>query len=212
MFMLTQLTDPALRRLYKFVVKRLIGQYLVDELDMDQLNVSMRSGTIELNDLDLNPEAICGSLPAIPCKMVRGSIGTAKVTVCYQQILEESVAIELRDVELVFHPFEARVQADAPSKSTAESPAEDESANAATTEPDANCKEGLDFLASWIDQISSKIRLSVVNMSIRCEDPESGTAAVLRIPSADFFDEQSTDFSNVESKCALLMPAHFLSN
>ena len=111
--MLTQLTDPALRRLYKFVVKRLIGQYLADDLDMEQLNVSMRQGTIELNDLNLDPEAICGTLPMLPCKMVSGSIATAKVTLCYQKILEESVAIELRDVRLVFHPIKAGTQADA---------------------------------------------------------------------------------------------------
>ena len=37
------------------------------------------------------------------------------------------------------------------------------------------------------------------DLSLRFEEPDSGTAAVLKIPSAEFFDEQSTDFSNVES-------------
>ncbi|KAJ0401611.1 hypothetical protein ATCC90586_007053 [Pythium insidiosum] len=56
---LKQLTDPALKRLYKFVLKRLIGRFLADdEIDLDQLDVHLRSGRLELCDLMLSAEML----------------------------------------------------------------------------------------------------------------------------------------------------------
>ena len=48
----------ALRRVYKFILKRLLGNILRNELDMEQLDVQLGAGTVELRDLSLNTEYI----------------------------------------------------------------------------------------------------------------------------------------------------------
>eukprot|EP00976_Prorocentrum_cordatum_P025283 513497-Prorocentrum_minimum.AAC.3 len=47
-------TGWALNRIYKFVLKRLLGRILKNELDPEQLDVQLGNGTIELRNLLLN--------------------------------------------------------------------------------------------------------------------------------------------------------------
>ena len=44
------------KRLAKFLLKRLLGKYIVCDLDLDQLDVEVRSGIIHLKDIDLDVE------------------------------------------------------------------------------------------------------------------------------------------------------------
>ena len=41
------------KRLTKFLLKRLLGKYIVCDLDLDQLDVELRNGSIHLKDIDL---------------------------------------------------------------------------------------------------------------------------------------------------------------
>ena len=44
-----------MQRFYKFILKRVIGNFLKDaELDLNQLDVQLSNGTVELRDLELN--------------------------------------------------------------------------------------------------------------------------------------------------------------
>ena len=47
-------TFSPVKRFYKFVLKRLLGSFLRTELDLDQLDVQLGAGTVELRDLELN--------------------------------------------------------------------------------------------------------------------------------------------------------------
>lgn len=40
-------------RIYKFVLKKLIGGFLENELDLSKLSVTLSTGTVELQDLQL---------------------------------------------------------------------------------------------------------------------------------------------------------------
>ena len=44
----------AVKRLCKFLLKKKLGQFLLGEIDIDQLDVQLADGTIQLNDLALN--------------------------------------------------------------------------------------------------------------------------------------------------------------
>lgn len=59
---LAALTDGALRRFLKFVLKRSIGKYLQSELDLEQLEVELGSGRLELRNALLNCETINAAL------------------------------------------------------------------------------------------------------------------------------------------------------
>jgi hypothetical protein len=43
-----------LKRFYKYILKRVVGNFLQNELDLDQLEVQLGAGTVELRDLELN--------------------------------------------------------------------------------------------------------------------------------------------------------------
>lgn len=44
----------AAKRLCKFLLKKKLGQFLLGEIDIDQLDVQLSQGTVQLNDLALN--------------------------------------------------------------------------------------------------------------------------------------------------------------
>lgn len=44
----------AVKRLCKFLLKKKLGQFLLGEIDIDQLDVQLADGTIQLSDLALN--------------------------------------------------------------------------------------------------------------------------------------------------------------
>lgn len=52
------MADWALKRVLKFVLKRSLGRYLTNEVDLSQLDVQLGSGTLELRDVLLNCEHI----------------------------------------------------------------------------------------------------------------------------------------------------------
>jgi hypothetical protein len=42
------------KRLYKFLLRRAIGQFLQNELDLENFDIGIMNGSVELRDLDLN--------------------------------------------------------------------------------------------------------------------------------------------------------------
>ena len=45
-----------MKRVYKFLLKRLLGKLLVNEIDLEQLEVQLGAGTLELRDLLLDTD------------------------------------------------------------------------------------------------------------------------------------------------------------
>jgi autophagy-related protein 2 len=198
------LTDPALRRLYKFVVKRLIGRFLVDELDLSQLDVRLRAGTIELHDLELDVDALNRSF-SLPFLITKGSIGNIKVTMRYGNMLSESLTIRVEDVDICVVPWDAAAGGTAADTSTGDSgaAAQPSTSQCSDDEEDAgdtgsNSREGLDFIASWVDQICTKMKVEFSNVTLRFQDCAASAsgqpapcALVLNIPGGEYYDENS---------------------
>jgi hypothetical protein len=56
-FLLNTLLYAPLQRLYKFVLKKLLGRFLKrGDLDLDQFDVQLSDGVLELRDVELNTE------------------------------------------------------------------------------------------------------------------------------------------------------------
>ncbi|CAK4947130.1 unnamed protein product [Aphanomyces euteiches] len=201
-FSLTALTDPALKRLYKFVLKRVLGRFLQHELDLSQLQVHLRQGTLHLVELELHADAINEMLAAsgLPFQMKRGFLGSVKVTVSYTNLLHESCLVAIEDVDLVLEPtttIPSSSSGPVPSKASPQStsaPSQPTSTTptAATNEyeVDAVSQEGLDFVATWIERVTSKIKVTVSNLCITLEDSTScPVALMIRVPWIELVDE-----------------------
>ena len=50
------------KRLYKFLLRKAIGQFLAKELDLDNFDIELYNGSVELRDLDLNLEVCTMSI------------------------------------------------------------------------------------------------------------------------------------------------------
>ncbi|KAF1776457.1 Vacuolar protein sorting-associated protein 13, N-terminal domain [Phytophthora cactorum] len=182
-----QLTDPALKRLYKFVLKRMIGRFLAaDELDLDQLDVHLRSGRLELCDLLLNAEVLNAELLAIS----------------YANIMSESCLVEIDDIEIILVPLEkdeAQTRQSYTEPEEKEQKQEKEEKKPMSPEPvDEISQEGLDFVASWIEQVTSKIKTG---------DGEQhngrDVALLCKLQWAQFTDESVAEVQSVYGRSSL---------
>lgn len=54
----------ALKRLCKFLLKKKLGQFLLGDIDLNQLDVQLTQGTIQLSDLALNVDYINEKVPS----------------------------------------------------------------------------------------------------------------------------------------------------
>jgi hypothetical protein len=50
------------KRLYKFLLRKAIGQFLQNELDLENFDIELMNGSVELRDLDLNLQVSKDSL------------------------------------------------------------------------------------------------------------------------------------------------------
>lgn len=225
------LTDPALKRLYKFVLKRMIGRFLAaDELDLDQLDVHLRSGRMELCDLLLNADVLNAELcePAgLPFRVKKGYLGSVRVAISYANIMSESCLVEVDDIEIVLVPVEKyereemeRMEREAAAQSASGSGRAQQtnaSANVSDkatqdTEPiDEVSQEGLDFVASWIEQVTSKIKVTLSNICLRLETGEQYNgryvALVCRLEWAQLTDESAAEVQSVYGRSSFDHPA-----
>ncbi|ETV99582.1 hypothetical protein H310_08237 [Aphanomyces invadans] len=198
-FSLTALTDPALKRLYKFVLKRVLGRFLQHDLDMSQLQVHLRQGTLHLVELELNATAINDLLrtSGLPFQMKRGFVGSVKVTVSYTNMLNESCLIDIDDIDMVLEPVSASRPHPTPTPPTTPTSTPPTSTMQQINEggnydydTDTVAQEGLDFVATWIERVTSKVKVTVTNLCITLEDSATcPVALMLHVPWMQLVDE-----------------------
>ena len=99
-----RLTQPAMRRLYKFALKRLVGRYLLEEITSEQLDVSLTNGRVHLDDVHLDCDelnALLGENAAV--HIVRGYIGSVELNLSYTTE-NPRCSIELHNIEVFVAP------------------------------------------------------------------------------------------------------------
>jgi hypothetical protein len=212
-----QLTDPALKRLYKFVLKRMIGRFLAaDELDLDQLDVHLRSGRLELCDLLLDADVLNAELceaQGLPFKVKKGYLGSVRVAISYANIMSESCLVEIDDIEIILVPLgmdekQSRESYTGATEKAEKQPEEKKRENPTTPEPvDEISQEGLDFVASWIEQVTSKIKITLSNICLRLETGEQhngrDVALLCKLQWAQFTDESASEVQSVYGRGSL---------
>ncbi|XP_015892896.3 autophagy-related protein 2 isoform X5 [Ziziphus jujuba] len=92
----------ALKRLCKFLLKKKLGQFLLGDIDLDQLDVQLTQGTIQLSDLALNVDYINEKLGAAASLMIKeGSVGSLLVRLPWKV---KGCQVEVDELELVLAP------------------------------------------------------------------------------------------------------------
>ncbi|CAJ1939433.1 unnamed protein product [Sphenostylis stenocarpa] len=92
----------ALKRVCKFFLKKKLGQFILGDLDLDQLDVQLSEGTIQLNDLALNVDLINTKFGKTSSIMIKeGSIGYLLIKMPWSG---KGCEVEVNGLELVVSP------------------------------------------------------------------------------------------------------------
>lgn len=92
----------AVKRVCKFFLKKKLGQFILGDIDLDQLDVQLSDGSIQLNDLALNVDYLNQKLGAVTSVMIKeGSIGSLLVKMPWKG---KGCQVELDELELVLVP------------------------------------------------------------------------------------------------------------
>lgn len=171
--------DWALKRVLKFVLKRLLGKALKGEVDLGQLDVALGAGTAELRDLELNSEYITEQLgAACPLELVEGFIGLTRAVLPTHALGTEGAVLEADNVELVLRLRRVATVDDAAATDQAltsgpHSPSGVAGAAGASLAPgvDAGMGDGVRIIATVVERLLSRLRLRATNVAVRLDPP-----------------------------------------
>ncbi|XP_073159170.1 autophagy-related protein 2 isoform X2 [Henckelia pumila] len=96
----------AVKRLCKFLLKKKLGQFILGDIDLNQLDVQLRAGTIQLTDLALNVDYINHKFGTAAVFVKEGSIGSLKVTMPWK---DGGCRIEVDELEVVLAPLTVKI-------------------------------------------------------------------------------------------------------
>ncbi|ONK66112.1 uncharacterized protein A4U43_C06F4270 [Asparagus officinalis] len=94
----------AVKRVCKFLLKKKLGDFILGDIDLDQLDVQITQGTIHLSDLALNVDFLNQKLAGSAVMVKEGSIGSLSIKIPWKL---QNCQIEVDELELVLAPFTA---------------------------------------------------------------------------------------------------------
>jgi hypothetical protein len=147
------------KRFYKFLLKRVLRDVLSTELEMDQFDVKLREGTLDLKDLNLKLDSINTWISSSNIHVTKGTIRQLKVNFS----LTDGCCLEIRGLDL---------KTIASSETKREEKEEEDivKEEELTSEEDEEMSVGLRSISSWLDNFISNILVRFVDTKISFEN------------------------------------------
>jgi len=173
-----------LKRFYKYLLKRLVGSFLCHDIDLEQLEVQLYRGIVQLKALELDVSQFnMAALSAGLCvHFVSGSVGTIKMDIPWRHLLGEPCKIYIDGVDLVLakglppDPASPTFQEAGPSSTTAP-PGELQAPAAQPSGPGRYSDEGIQTLSRLVKHVLSRTEACFHNSSVSLLTP-SGSSTV----------------------------------
>ena len=102
--MLRETYSWALRRVFRFALRRALGKALKNDIDVEQLDVALGAGTLELRDLVLDCDYLTRQLGHESLRVEEGRVGWVRATIPWNALGTKSCVVEIGDVDLVVTP------------------------------------------------------------------------------------------------------------
>lgn len=97
----------AIKRVCKFLLKKKLGNFILGDVDLNQLDVQLSAGTVQLSDLALNVDYLNHKFGASAAVIVKeGSVGSLLLTLPWRG---DGCQIEVDELELIIAPGGASV-------------------------------------------------------------------------------------------------------
>ncbi|XP_074579751.1 autophagy-related protein 2-like [Curcuma longa] len=94
--------SSVIKRVCKFLLKKKLGEVILGDIDLDQLDVQLSTGTIHLSDLALNVDFLNEKITGAPIVVKEGSIKSLSIKIPWKL---RNCEIEIDEVEFVLEPF-----------------------------------------------------------------------------------------------------------
>ncbi|KAI9249301.1 hypothetical protein BY458DRAFT_559947 [Sporodiniella umbellata] len=215
------------KRLYKFILKKAIGPFLQDDLDLENFDIELVNGSVELRDIKLNLEKLNELLQDTPFMIEKGQVSCIHASLPWANHWS-GVSIDIQGLEINLVPvkhkepkdFEKKMEesimssslhfADDFIKSEIE---EDEKAEEALQRAD-----GIYVLTRTIDKLFAQLKVSVTDTVIHIihasavslsdddddddekVDEERQYSIDICLPAISYFDETPEFNKNIEQQ------------
>ena len=198
--MALRLYDWALRRVFLFTLRRALGEALED-LDVNQLDVALREGTLEIRNACVSAAYLTSKLGnAVPVTCKAGRVGSLRASIPWHALGKEPIHVELIEVDLVLAPGEGsfgKGNVDEDNKKT-----NYENSNSKTTPQIKNIlTDTWRVLRDTFADVFTGMTVTVNDVAIRletntadcsdCDDSDENANALLRFDEITFGDETS---------------------
>ncbi|KDD75328.1 hypothetical protein H632_c741p0, partial [Helicosporidium sp. ATCC 50920] len=176
-------TSWALRRLLKFILKRNLKHVIATEIDLEQLNVQLGSGVVELKEILLCTEYLNEQLGSLPFRITEGFVGSVRAEIPFASLYSDSCVIKLDEVLLTLeavsrdspaplHPFSLRACEGVEQQSRPPPPREEARDQIAS---------GIQSIASGIESLLQRLSLQATNVTVHLLVPRLGAEGVDRL-------------------------------
>ncbi|VDL71480.1 unnamed protein product [Nippostrongylus brasiliensis] len=213
------ITDGVHTRWCRFIIQRYLGQFLEQNLTLDQLSVSLIAGELSINDVKINAHVsslefnyvneILTSMN-LPLRLTDGFVGEIAIEVPWCALTSHASKMKVKQLDLTFQSREgvkldnkdlvssmigSVVESLVSSSELAKSFFDNEKESGKEEEFDTEGKDGVMAFAKVIDAIVSRFCLELVDTTIRLENPPKAlsdmcTAIEIRLKEVRFMDEQ----------------------
>ncbi|KIH67559.1 ATG protein [Ancylostoma duodenale] len=205
------ITDRLHNRWCRFIIQRYLGQFLEQNLTLDQLSIELYAGKLTINDVKINAHYVNELLTSmnVPLRLTDGFVGGITIEVPWFSLASEASKMKVHQLELTFQSREgvkldnkdlvssmigSVVESLVSSSDLARSFYENEK-QAGEEEFDTDAEDGVKAFATVIDAIVSRFCMELTETTIRFENPPKSmsdlcTAVEIRLKEVRFMDEQ----------------------
>ncbi|KAL2456804.1 autophagy 2 [Forsythia ovata] len=200
----------AIKRLCKFLLKKKLGKFILGDIDLNQLDVQLSAGTIQLSDLAINVDYINQKFNAATVFVKEGSIGSLMVTMPWK---DGGCQIEVDELEIVLTPRRGKLfQDESKTSSSCENhknnfshhfrKLENDAVNGGLTNASVDVHEGVKTIAKMVKWLLTSFHVKVKKLIVAFdpfpgEEKKEGLCrtVVLRITEAECGTQISEDAS-----------------
>ncbi|OZJ06461.1 hypothetical protein BZG36_00455, partial [Bifiguratus adelaidae] len=93
------------KRLYKFLLKKAIGQFLARELELEHFDVELAKGSVELRDLRLNVKVLNKLMADMPFQIVSGDIAVISASIPWTNFWAADTVLEIKGLRISIVPY-----------------------------------------------------------------------------------------------------------
>ncbi|KAI8978090.1 hypothetical protein BDB01DRAFT_852630 [Pilobolus umbonatus] len=212
------------KRLYKFLLRKALGQFLENDLDLHNFDIELVNGSVELRDLNLNLQTLNDLLGDVPLILEEGKVACISASLPWANFWSGDITLKIQGLQLQLRPIKDKPRKPEPECSMEETIlssslhfADDflrteieeeqaqllnESIQQSFQDYPAEEMEGLQVLTRVIDKMLAKIKIDIVDTQIKIihkssvlSDREQEYSLEINVPKVSYFDE-TPEFSH----------------